>query len=667
MKRLQQHLAVLIFFSILGGNLALAQNPLKFHWRNPLPQGHDLYDVVYAKGVFVAVGQGTILTSTNGSDWNSAKNIPIDWFSSVVFGNGQFVACGGTNVVISSDGLSWSNSFQGTAYSYFYNCTWGNGVFVLPTYGYGILTSTNARDWDNVGWISSGPCHFLNGRFLMFSASYHTNLQATSVDGRNWHYQTNNLGGAALEAVSGAFGNNRVTYGNGVYVIVGFGSVFRSTNAVQWVRDLSPDDAAALDTVTFSNGRFLSFSYGRVFTSSNAVDWSFQTIDAIPQTGHEPVISKVIWSGSKYVAVGSGGLIMESSDTEHWNRNTVGSMDNLWSIVHGDGAFVTSSDRGILTSNDGISWTNVTLTNNYDRISHWYFGHRTASYGNGMFVLSSTGGPVGKRVLLSTNGVEWTNAESTLSIERIVYGNGVFVGTRRDGSGSGFEILTSTNGSSWQMTLTLTNVYIYDVAFGNGRFVAAGPGKVWLSETGTGWISKTVSGNGEICYAGGFFWLLYPNARRSTDGIAWSEVPVAFGSNLISYGNGLYVAVHGPSGTLMSSTNGFNWNEIPVNLFGGSFNDVAFVNGKFYLVGNYGAIVESDFVNSPVSIAPSSVFVPATGSSGEISIATRGDWYWLARNTNSWLTLQTTNGMGSAAVTYSVDRISLIRLAQRPS
>jgi hypothetical protein len=39
----------------------------EWHWRSPLPQGNDLRAIVYADGVFVAVGDAlTILRSADG-------------------------------------------------------------------------------------------------------------------------------------------------------------------------------------------------------------------------------------------------------------------------------------------------------------------------------------------------------------------------------------------------------------------------------------------------------------------------------------------------------------------------------------------------------------------------------------------------------------------------
>ncbi len=55
---------------IFGSNLSLADPLDNWYWRNPLPQGNDLGRIIYANGIFVAVGAcGIILTSTDGTNW----------------------------------------------------------------------------------------------------------------------------------------------------------------------------------------------------------------------------------------------------------------------------------------------------------------------------------------------------------------------------------------------------------------------------------------------------------------------------------------------------------------------------------------------------------------------------------------------------------------------
>jgi hypothetical protein len=59
-----------------------------WEWKNPLPQGNDLFSLTYDSGQFVAVGDGgMILTSSDGTTWCKYfydRGIPIDalFFSS---------------------------------------------------------------------------------------------------------------------------------------------------------------------------------------------------------------------------------------------------------------------------------------------------------------------------------------------------------------------------------------------------------------------------------------------------------------------------------------------------------------------------------------------------------------------------------------------------------
>src|SRR5437867_8381045 len=63
-------------------------------WRNPLPTGNNLSAVTYGNGRFVAVGNGTTLTSADGIEWVQHRPGIKDWGSGIVYGNGKFVVAG---------------------------------------------------------------------------------------------------------------------------------------------------------------------------------------------------------------------------------------------------------------------------------------------------------------------------------------------------------------------------------------------------------------------------------------------------------------------------------------------------------------------------------------------------------------------------------------------
>ena len=58
-----------------------------------------------------------------------------------------------------------------------------------------------------------------------------------------------------------------------------------------------------------------------------------------------------------FVTVGNDGIIVTSSDGISWTERTSGTTNNLYGVTYGGGLFVTVGDnRTILTSSDGTTW-----------------------------------------------------------------------------------------------------------------------------------------------------------------------------------------------------------------------------------------------------------------------------------------------------------------------
>src|SRR5438477_2592483 len=166
-------------------------------------------------------------------------------------------------------------------------------------------------------------------------------------------------------------------------------------------------------------------------------------------------------------------------------------------------------------------------------------------YGNGTFVAL---GNDGIKVSSSDGGVTWTDrTEGTGSSGGIAYGNGLFVRAGYDyNRGNAPIIETSPDGIVWMPRfISSENMVLYDVAFGNGRFVAVG----------------------------------YLKALVSADGISWAEHPLDYPGFLrVAFGNGMFVASTGDEFAI--STNGESWISRPLYL-PASINDLAFGMGTF--------------------------------------------------------------------------------------
>jgi len=112
-------------------------------------------DVTWANGTWVCVGNGRLITSTNGINWQ-IRPIDTSWYlNHVTFAENKFVAVGLNGIVLTSpDGATWTQQSAPTtqdlsAVTFFkenFVATIGPrvpGASSLP----GVITSTNGINW----------------------------------------------------------------------------------------------------------------------------------------------------------------------------------------------------------------------------------------------------------------------------------------------------------------------------------------------------------------------------------------------------------------------------------------------------------------------------------------------------------------------------------------
>jgi len=205
-----------------------------------------------------------------------------------------------------------------------------------------------------------------------------------------------------------------------------------------------------------------------------------QTYGNIWENGNltaELVLRDVVFTGTRWVAVGDGGKVFVSTDGKNWSLRPSGqgATDHLFGVTYGNGVTVAvGRDRLIISSaNQGDSWT---LRNPKTPGVDDFF---KVAYGNGMFVTVSETGNVWK----STDGVSWApSAVLSVGSRSITFANGMFVIVTVPG-----KLYRSTNGVNW------TSVYIGGnikaVHYGNSLWVAVGRG-IWTSSNGTNWTQR---------------------------------------------------------------------------------------------------------------------------------------------------------------------------------
>jgi hypothetical protein len=237
-----------------------------------------LRTVRFLNGMFIAVGDGIITVSTNGTDWIDQGGAGIGVLRDVAFGNGTYVAVGGTQldaqgspvIVTSPDGVTWTQRTAPVTNT-LEAVTFANGLFVAVG-GLGIIvTSTDGATWID---RSVSPFYFLSditfGNGVLVVAA-NSGVGLTSPDGVSWSASD---GGTIRNTLNG------IAFGDGMFVGVGFpvvnsNQVFTSTDGVDWTPRASTSDNSYLLAVAFGGGWFVAGgSGGAMLISSNGLNWT---------------------------------------------------------------------------------------------------------------------------------------------------------------------------------------------------------------------------------------------------------------------------------------------------------------------------------------------------------------------------------------------------------
>ncbi len=405
------------------------------------------------------------------------------------------------------------------------------------------------------------------------------------------------------------------------------GLVLTSPNGVDWTLRPTPTTVRQLLAVTYGNGRWVAGGNGgRIATSTDAITWTNTT------TGTGVNLRGVAFGGGQFVAVGDRRTVLTSVDGVNWMpRNapsTVVSLLNAvaWTgsqfvVVAQDPTNATNSGAGILTSPDGVTWTQQTVPTIQPLLS--------VAVGGGTIVVvgSSESTAEHNSVLTSSDGVVWTPRSLTLpgpgvspSMRAVTYGPSGFVST---GARSG--VYTSPTGETWTSRTLPESRTFASVASDGSTYCAVGAnGAVARSLDGATWTNvdtgldpnrywywtSVIHANGQFMAVG-----LSSAVITSTDCLTWTQrypadpLPIGPATSWLSdvtYGGGLYVAVGetypAPGDVvplILTSTDASTWTpRTPAAPPGRqSLTTVAYGNGRFVAFG-YEAVTNTTFLST---------------------------------------------------------------------
>jgi hypothetical protein len=242
---------------------------------------------------------------------------------------------------------------------------------------------------------------------------------------------------------------------------------------------------------------------GKIFTTLNGSIWT-ERVSGTAETLHD-----VIWDGTRFLAVGSNGLLLISADGITWvsSGNVFGGNVGR-SIIFANGQYVVASDEGIYTSPDAVTWT-LRLT----EPALIFPPLNDVIYAAGQYIAVGQG----CGVYTSPDGVVWTQQIGGIlgilgnQLWSIAYGNGMFVAVG-DNDGGNVAVIYSSDGVTWTQAVLAVDdeTFFTGVQYGC-EFIAvdgndtSGGGEVWTSPDGINWTLREA-----VAY--------YPNAVNVYDG-----------------------------------------------------------------------------------------------------------------------------------------------------
>jgi hypothetical protein len=487
------------------------------------------------KGNFLLYGT-FILTSKDGLNWDS-KYFDIPYIEKIIYTGSQYVAISLENVLISKDLKKWTTT-NPKIKGEFCDITYNKGKYVAVAWdGFvsartgRIYTSSDAIKWKEVinnKEIGSGdPTKSkikygkANGFYdlimydIMWDGKQYiisglNGMLVTSKDAKTWNMQTKLWNVLFQPFVYGDFyaaGKNadikKTIYDGNQYIMIGnYGTIRTSTNLKTGyvVRSRSGID---FDSMIYDSGsRYLALgSQDMLWESSNGYD--FQQVE-LPN-----IAGTISWNG---IAAHKGIVIAPFQSADGWS--------------YADSEYLYSSSPGV--------WESMKFPKEFRSIYD-------VTYMNNKFYVFTTAG-----IITSKDGIKWSNFASAKNLlKSAAYSGKIFVGQNtfiNDISSNDEALHTSKDGVKWSKIVIKIN----------GK-------KHNISAEKVLWNGKQFVTIGGCIYPVGSSYIREKMIGFSSDGINWKihkkDIP-NFKNGV--YGSGKYITVDS-NGLVYYSANGIDY------------------------------------------------------------------------------------------------------------
>ena len=284
---------------------------------------NDFRSLAFGNSIWVAVGNGAgvgvIGKSTDGKTWALTSENDTSYYDliNVAFGNNTFVALSGTNgILTSSDGVNWARAAV--------NATTTSGGSPLPQ-------NLTAAVYGNGLWVAVDNMFYTDDGFGIWKST---------DNGASWN----------VEFLSGGYAQpTAMAYGNGLYVIVGYGGLMlTSPDGTNWTNRTLTTGQAMMG-ITYANGEFVAITNdAHSLVSTDGINWTSYPMDISYMNG-------ISYGGGIFLAYGAlnGAAAEVSTDGKTWTNatsylpNSIAS-SSLHGAAYGNSAFVVAGDSGVV-------------------------------------------------------------------------------------------------------------------------------------------------------------------------------------------------------------------------------------------------------------------------------------------------------------------------------
>ena len=299
----------------------------------------DIKNAMKELGVSIPSGGGETLESV---EWTQGGHS----LGSIAYGNGVWVD---GNFHYSTDGINWQASNLNFSSS---DIKFGNGVFVATTPGEGIYYSIDGMTWTEAAGDAQSNGTYLgigfNGSQWVICGSVDEETLIPddypilhSADGINWE-----------EADWYEFNSITATYGDGKWMIAGWGYIIYSEDGHNW--DYCDVDWDYFTDICYNNGTWIATAEEGIYRSTDGYEWTqVNNLDYFHHINYaNDVWLATAYNGGVYYSIDDGITWIEGQLTGEYNCKPK-FIDGLW---------VIAGENGIFYSADGINWTQTNVT-----------------------------------------------------------------------------------------------------------------------------------------------------------------------------------------------------------------------------------------------------------------------------------------------------------------